>query len=201
MSKLNVKGSASFDYPVDIFRIRITMKSADKSSGEALAAGKRKTEEFLMKMQETLGIAPNEMTWDAENTEQSYGENAAYRYMKRVSLTITAEIPLLERITTLLESLADVEYHVETDLSGVAEKECEVMKAAVADSRHKAELIAEALGQKLIGMETVNYEFSESESVMLLAKARGVEADHLACALKNPTRNISKSIDITWIAE
>ena len=202
MSKLMVKGTASVDYTADIFRITMILRSGNASSGEAMHRGQEQTEQFLQKMQENLGISPQELLWEADNTQRQYGEQGEYRFSKHIVLEIGADLGMAECVKNLLAEMQNVEYGISTGLLNRAEKERAVMQAAVADSRQKAELIADALGQKIVGMDEVNFEFSDQAAEMYrCAKACNAACDSLASKLQKPVVNISKSIDITWIAE
>lgn len=202
MSRLMVKGTASIDYTADIFRITMILRSSSASSGEAMNEGKDRTEQLLRKMQEELDISPQDLIWEADNTQRQYGDRAEYRFSKHIALEIGADLGAAERVKSLLAELQDVEYNISTELANRGEKEHEVMHAAVADSRQKAELIASALGQKIVGMDEVNFEFTDQSNGMLrCAKACCADCDSLASKLQTPVVNISKSIDITWIAE
>lgn len=202
MSKLNVKGSASVEYPTDVFRISAAIKAQSQTSGEAIAEGKRNVEQFLQKMNTQLGIAPENFVLESEGTERGYQENAPYRYTKRIAIQLAADLSEIEKITQILEELTDVEYHMEAKLSDSAAKEQLVMQAALDDSRRKAEQLAAMLGEKITGAEKVNFEFSEEAATEKFARCmNGAFADSMAAKLQNPRQTISKYVEVTWLAE
>ncbi len=200
MGTLKVRGSAKRDFEIDRFIIKTRIKASDKSSGEAIALGKKRTDSFLGIMKDNLGIKPSDFVAEDYSVSQSYGAEAEYRFSRCVSLRVQSDLSLVEEMTTLLESLSDVEYEIEFGLSGEQEKSQEVLSLAIADSRAKAEMIAKSLGLKIVGAENVEFDYSENEypNLRSFASCKAADSRSLASDLKNPTRTISRSISIEW---
>ncbi len=200
---LKVKGSAKQDYEIDRFIIKTRIKASDKSSGEAITLGKKRTEAFLHLMKDRLGIDPSDIIAGDYIVSHGYGVQPEYGFSRELSICVISDLAFVEEMTTLLEGLSDVEYEIEFSLSNEQEKSKEVLSAAIADSASKAEIIAQSLGQKIIGVGSVDFDYSESELPMLhsLAKCDEVYGTSLASSLKIPTKTISRSICIEWEVE
>ncbi|MCQ2460210.1 MAG: SIMPL domain-containing protein, partial [Ruminococcus sp.] len=77
-----------------------------------------------------------------------------------------------------------------------------VLTEAIKDSRRKAELIAETLGQKITGLEEADFEYAEEIQLMRSAPMlKANSCDSLASQLNNPVQTISKNISMVWISE
>lgn len=206
MGTIRVRGSAEKDFVIDRFVIRFEIKASGRSSGEVIENGKNQTEQFLQLMHDELGLKPEDFMLNDFSVRQSYGENAPYRFSKSISIKMPANMQMEERIAELLKKMSDVEYSMEFELSDENEMEKHVLQSAIEDSRKKAEMIAEALGQKIIGADDVNYEYSSGDDVCVqercLAKPLAAAAvNDLSSRLKNPVKKISKSINIAWKIE
>ena len=204
MAKLNVRGTAELRFEADVFRIYVTIRANADTSGGALAAGKTATEQFLSLMQEKMGLSPSDFRFESERTDLRYGDAGGYQYQKSVSTELRADLAAVEQVTALLSNLANVEYHMDTALSDMSEKEQAALQAAITDSRKKAEQIAAAMGQRVVSAESVQCEMqaenAENMPRMMKACCDGA-AVGLAADLGKPFKTVSKSVEITWIAE
>ena len=204
MGTIRVRGSAERRYPADRFTVRMEIRANGASSGEAIAAGKRQTEEMLSRMLEQLKLEPELFMMQNESVRQIYGDRPHYQFTKSVSVEIAAELAAVSRVTAMLEALTDTEYYIDFALSDSAEKEREVLQLAVEDSRRRAELIAAAVGQKLCGIEDVQCEYAGGEMLREapLAKCAGADCENgLADRLRAPEQTISKEVQIVWRTE
>ena len=206
MATLKIKGSANQKFESDYFKINITIRAECKSSGEANETGTKRTEQFLRLMRDNLGIEPDKFVLGSISVSESYHNNS-YVFTRKIYIETPADILLTEQIRQLLKKMSDVLYDVDFKLSGRKEKEKVVLKSAIEDSRSKAEVIASAMGQKIIGAEKIECEFPESEyhkGFVNISSPYGMLTgvpESLTTKLKKPTMEISKDIYITWITE
>ena len=206
MSKFNVKGSAEQKFPAEQFKLHLTVRGADDNAGESIRKGGKNLEQLLQALSEKLNVNPEDMRLDGDSVSRSYGDAPAYNRMQTVSLLIPADLSILHQITALLESQDNADYRIDFRLTDRKAAEETVMRAAFADSRKKAEMLADMLGQKITGAEKVNYEFSGDEAAEEqyrgAAAAAGCAPNELfADRLQTPVITIRKIVDITWIAE
>ena len=202
MSKLSVRGFAEMDFTVDVFKVTVTIRAAAPSTGEVITSRKKKTEQFLTVMKEKLGIEPNCFRLESDSVMEEYGSKNTYGYTKKLSLEINADLSALSRFTSLLSELSDVEYAVDFDFSDEAEKEKQVIDAAISNSREKAEIIASSLGKTIQGVEQISFEQPSAGNHRYLAKSVCVDdSPDLETMLKNPVKTLTKSICIDWIID
>lgn len=204
---MKVRGEAEYDFAVDQFSVNFKIMARMQSSGEAIEAGKKRTEQFLQTMNDEIGLAPSDFIMGDFSVHQGYSASK-YTYEKSIMIKIVADLKAVEKIALLMETMSDIEYKVEFEISDEPEKERLVLKSAIDDSRNKAEMIAASLGHKVVGIEDVNYEYTtggryfEYSVAGNLAKSIAVDdVDDLASQLKNPIKTIRKAINIIWITE
>lgn len=208
MGTMRVRGEAKYVFPVDQFDIRFKIKACLQFSGEAIESGKKRTEQFLQTMKNELGLNPDDFMMGDYSVRQGYSSSNKYTFEKKISIKIYADLKAVEKIAYLMENMSDIEYDIEFEISDEPEKAKIVIQSAIDDSKSKAEMIAASLGQKIIGIQDISYEYSAGEYVYdggegrNLAKSITVDdVDDLASQLKNPTKEIRKVINIIWITE
>ena len=203
MTSFNVRGAAEQRFDAEQFRLYLTVRANDTSAGESIRKGGRSIEQLLQALSDTLHIQPEDIRLEQEHTGSGYGRENGYQREITVSLVMPADLAALHAVTDLLESQADAEYRIDylpTDRRAAEET---VMRAAFADSRAKAEQLAAMLGLHIVSAEKVNYEFRGDESADEILRCGGAPAavNRLADRLQLPEIVISKSVDITWLAE
>lgn len=199
MNKIKVRGSAEMDFPVDLFKVTITIRATAPSTGEVTLYGKKKTEQLLAMMKDKLGIEPSCFKLEADSVRKEYNDKD-YSYSKKLSLEIKADLAALSKITSLLGELNNAEYDVDFDFINEDEKVKQVIDAAIKDSREKAELIASSVGKTIQGIDEVSLDIQSDFKSGSLAKSICVEdSSALETRLKNPTKTVYKSINIDWI--
>ncbi|MCR5306375.1 MAG: SIMPL domain-containing protein [Oscillospiraceae bacterium] len=205
MGTIRVRGFAERRFPAERFTVCMEIRANGTTSGEAITAGKQQTEEMLGRMLEQLQLKPECFMMQNEAVRQIYGEQPRYQYTKSISVEIAADLAAVSQMTAMLETLSDTEYHIDYALSDLAEKEREVLRLAVEDSRRRAELIASAVGQKLCGIEDVQCEYAGCEEMMRDAAVPKCAAagcvNGLAERLRTPEQTVSKDVQIVWKTE
>lgn len=203
MSKINVCGSARIEFDTDRMEIQISVRAFGKTSGEALKEGKAKTEKLLGDMQSELGIAPSSFILENDNISKQYNDRS-YQFTKSIILRLPTDLKAAEGITDLIANTDDTEYNISFSLSNSEEKTAQVINAAIADSRKKAELIASGLGQKITGAEDISFDTDQVNFVQVRSTPKCLMAkpcQTLSSLLQPRKETIEKSIYITWITE
>ncbi|MBQ8967811.1 SIMPL domain-containing protein [Ruminococcus sp.] len=202
MSRLSVKGTAEMKFDVDIIKLKTVVSATADSSGEAVLVGKDKTEKFLSAMKEKLGIGPESFRLEEETVRADYSMKNKYNYYKGLTLEIKADMAALSKITAVIGEFGDSSYNVEFDISDMAEKEKQVIGAAVENSRAKAECIAASLGKTVQGVDDVKFDTEYEEPYR--GELRGISADlsvNMEALVQVPKKSVSKSVTIDWIVE
>ncbi len=199
MGTVRTNGHAEQEFEAEIFTINIEIKAAARSSGEAITAGKKQTEYFLQTMLDRMELAPEAFFMKNYSVSQSYGDQPQYRFSRSVSIKVNADPVLVEQLTDLLENMSDVEFHMAHSLADVSEKEQLVLQHAVADARAKADMLASALGQKISGVKSVNFDCPECPAPDgQILRCACAAPKTLASRLHKPMEKISKDIEIEW---
>ena len=206
MGRIKISGSATMEFEPDQCRFNATVSVRSGTSGDTIAKGKYRTEEILRLLNEKAGISIESIVLDDEEMRQSYNTEDGYFFRKSFHFIYPADNRITETVTSLLETLADVEYSYVFELSDRSDKEAVVMSAAVGNAREKAETIAASLGSSITGFDEIKYEYTgdgpNDNAILCCKSALGANAaDSLASKLKNPKITISKSVDIIWITE
>ncbi len=200
MANLHVRGAAEREFPADCFTLRIEAAAVQPTAAAAAEAGRTAVEAFLQKLSDTLGIAPEQLRLEGENLSQHYGQEPAYRYTKNMSLRVNADLQMLSAFSALTEQTENITYSLDYSRTDMAACEAEVMRAAIADSRAKAELIASGLGTAIAGAGDVRYEVPEEampDAAMCRAAGFGACKD-LAAQMQLPVVTLRKEIVVVW---
>ena len=202
MTKFNVRGSAEQEFEADIFEIRLTLRTEDKDAGESIAKGAKTAEQLLQMFADTLHIEPEQFRMDADSVSRGY-QSDGYSRIICVLLRIPADLAVLHAVTGLLESFGNAEYQLEYLLADPKAADEAVMRAAFADSRAKADKLADLLGVKVTGADHVNYEYSgeEEPAMYKCAGLADICSNALADRLQKPVIRIQKSVKNAWLAE
>ena len=203
MAKIKVKGNAKKEYTVDVFKIMLVINAEGVSTGSATTLGERRTEQLLSIMKNELNITPDKLVMNNIFVRQSHSSNSAnYEYCRTMSVKIEADMGAVQHIIKTIEKLDGIGCSLDSSISNTEEKEREVLKLAIEDSRQKAEMIAEAMGMKITCSEEVNFEFPENSlTAPGMVRCGKAPDESLASQIGKPVYYISKEVDIIWIAE
>ena len=202
MGTIRVQGSAQKEFAADSFRLHITVSCEVKDSQHAVRNGHAYIERLLTALAERIGLEPEELTLGDEGVRRSYGEEPRFSFTKSVTAVIPGSLTTLRRITEVLESAEQTEYSLESLLSTRADAEKDVLRAAVADSRAKAELLAEAMGMRITGADSAELDFPENAPTLRMAKCEDAACGSaMSDRLQNPVIRIEKHVSIAWLTE
>ena len=207
MGKISVKGSAAMEFTADVMELSLTVNAESASAVTAAQKGKAQTEALLKTLAE-LGIDLAEMAMKSESVSEQRGFNGnppTYRFTKNMELKTAASLPLLEEISAaIVENNIPAHYSESFALSNRGDCENQVITAALADARAKAELIASATGGRITGLDSAEYEYCDGAAVMCCKGAAGElmrGAEPLAARLSPDKVTVSKEIKTVWTAE
>ena len=100
----------------------------------------------------------------------------------------------------------DVDINTSYRLSNTLEIHNSLIKAAIADSRDKAYFIAEAMDQKISGIDSIEIEKNYGNKMDWMCREQELDlpmADVFKYSnqLKSPVTNISASVEVVWLIE
>ena len=203
MGKIKVKGSAKMKFQAELLEMNFTIQGSGKSSGTAIADGKKKVEQLLSTMQEKLNIPPENFRLENDAVSENYNRNS-YTFTKSISVSVKADLAILEQLTDLVSEIPDTSYSTNFKLDTVSQKEKTVIQMAFEDARQKADMIAFCSGQTVTSVDEINYEyhaFTEEEEMQRFAVACGAVSEKLASKLSLPEQEISKEVNVIFLIE
>lgn len=208
MGVLKVIGKARKEVTCDIMLIVLKFKSFEKNTSQALDEVLSQCDRFLEVLEsegvniDNICIKRNNLSQDMEDDEP---EVEAERGME---LRLPFDMPFLN---TLSEIIREHDFKVEIDvsfkLSNMIEVHNQLLKDAVMDSKRKAEMIAEAMGQKVIGIEELNagdrYALDSEERAYeeQFSHKIGSVRKSISNRLKAPVCIEFERVEVEWIIE
>ena len=208
MGKLMIKGEAKRRVEADMETITIRFQSREGTSANAAERVISDSEEFLEIIKE-LGVDLSSIQLANDDIEQdSYNDDIEVTATRELMIEIGYDIRFNNDILDIIQkNNMNVDLEVVHDISNRSALHEELIQEAVADSRKKAELIASATGQKIIGIDEVHLGERYVESRMdwmCQEKERSIarpRAAMLSDQLKAPVMTESETVNVTWIIE
>lgn len=210
MGKLTITGRAEHEYQYDAMEITLNFSVQKSSTADALTAVLGQCEEFLAKVtSEGLSMENIRIENDSTRRNQRYDSGsvsfAAERAIKiRVPFSMDYANYLLSVVS---EKGYDAAISTEYLLTNREEIHNELIKEALSDSRKKAELIAQSMGVKVVGIDTATICESRDNIALLRAGAeheRGIASPQslsLSNQLGSPVTKESETVEAVWIIE
>ena len=207
MGKLRISGYAEGEYTYDMMDVKISFEVHGKTSTNAVKEALRQCEEFLSIIVED-GFSMNDVRIDNDSIYQEHDEDVSEAVAER---TIIIRLPFDIKynnyfMTVIQEKNYDAQFDVERIMSNESEIDRELLKKAIEDSREKASFIAEAMGQSIkkihtveadrYGRSTMDYMCYECERPIIAPRSLKNSND-----IKAPTTKKSKEVEVVWIIE
>ncbi len=157
MGKLEIKGSAERTMDYDLMKLSLDFHSREKTAAEASKNVMQECEEFLGILKKGgLDISEIALSRDSVNKEQYYDGNRGVEcYMANRAIEITAkfDMKLINTIRAICNSAeSQVSFRVNYALSNENDIKEELLREALKDAKRQAELMAEAVGLKVVGL-------------------------------------------------
>lgn len=208
MGKLKIEGRATKEYEYDLMEVTIRFQVCEETSAKAIEKVIYQCEDCL----ETLakdGIAIENIRIGKDDVDQDYNYSdefeatATREIIVRLPLDITFSNYIMELVK---DKEYDVDINIEYKFSKLNEINNELLKSAIDDSKSKASLIADAMNQKIIGIDSVemkdyyknNIEWMEQECCRMGTVPSNLQQSN---KLKSPVDEKSSSVEVVWIIE
>lgn len=208
MGKIKTEGRVTLEFEPDIYEITITVRAEGKTSGAAVTAGKKQTEQLLQSLQDKLQIKSEQLSAEREAVDKPthYDQKESdYHFSRTLCLKIPADNKLRESVTDMLAEMDDVTYMITEKLSNENNQKQTALDTAIRIAREKAERIANSLQCEIVGFENIltdgasNIQDEDEEPV------RGIVAPSCykkkAASLKNPKIQITGEVTVVWLTE
>lgn len=211
MGVFEIHGSAQRDVNYDVAVILIEFVASEKTGFEASAKVMKDCEAFLAEI-EKYGIDASAFTLveDSVSDENSYRDNDDVSATRSIQLKMPFDMKKINGIRGLLDSEKyDSRFELEFELTNEDEIYGELLKEALLDSKKKAILLAETLGQEVKGIESVDtythsrskrssMDWMECECEMAYPCEQSFSKSN---SLNSKEETLSESIEVKWIIE
>lgn len=202
MGKLSIKGRAEREVRCDGMEISTKFYIHGKASTETLRNIKKQSEKFL-RLITVQGVSLQDIHIGEVSVEQEFdkGETTA-RATREIVMRLPFDMRTINYLTELIrEQNFSVDFDCDYHITDKKQLHDELLKEAFADSKKKAEFIAETMGQKIVGIGKVEYD-SYHGAGWRYSKSCVVESfDMLSNQIEAPLRKESETIDVVWVVE
>lgn len=208
MGKLKIEGKATKEYEYDLMEITVRFQVHEESSAKAISKVTAQCEECLSILNER-GVSMENIRIGDDSVEQEYDDH-------ELEVCATREIVIRLPFDTgfsnyFMEIIREKEYEVDIDITPLLSKASEIrnelLKMALDDSKSKASFIAEAMEQKITGIDSVEIGDRYTDygmDYMCCEQEYDIAAPsnlYLSNQLKAPTTKESASVEVVWIIE
>lgn len=211
MGKLTIEGRASKKYDYDQMSVSVTFHSRMSTTSQALKNVMRQSELFLEKL-DAAGIAPENVQIGKDSTEEeSYHEPYTVRANRELKISTAFSMDFANYIRYLIEeNELDAEIETNYAFSNQEAIRAELIRLALEDSKAKAGDIAQTMGQKLVGIESVMVGNDPVRPLVYSASQGENECGDgyyeqlmsvLSRRVKAPTTDRSESVKVVWLTE
>ncbi len=210
MGKLRVVGNARKEYTCDIMYIKIDFCTRENNTSQAIDTTSSQCDRFLEIIEkkgfsvENIHIVDYNVSHKINMRDEKFEVNAE----RKILLRLPYDMKMINFLSDIIkENAFKADIDVSFELSNIEKLHNELIKEAVLDSKKKAEMIAETMGQKVIGINELNagdryknYEIQERE----------YSPSHMICEtnscsisdkLKAPFHMEDESVEVEWIIE
>lgn len=202
--KVYVKGKAAGKYTCDMVTIKITFCSFDVSASKASEAVMTQCEKFLQRLEEA-GIDSSMLRLDDDSVDRpSYHNDNRVKAARTLKFDSSASAGVNNFVLKVIQE-EHIDADVSTDyyLSNEKELRRQLRARALEDSRENAELLADAAGKTIAGIDSID--ISRHQIMTPFAKSAAVE-DGFECLsrsfsqkLSMPTKEIEEEVDAVWL--
>lgn len=210
MGKIKVHGYAEQEINCDLVKLTITFRAKEKNSARAAMETLNLCDGFLTSLKKR-GIKPEELHLEADSINQSYmdRQETALKAVRKIQFTVPFQMDFLNSILEQIQKQAgNIEYSTEFCLSDPEKVHKQLLTKAVLDAKKKAEIVAEALGQKVIALKSAeplrNGQLNQVLDYLTLECDEDddfCEEQHISSHLQAPVSKESEIVETIWIIE
>lgn len=170
MGKLEVRGNSSKTVDYDLMKIKLDFHAKEKTATEASQKVMCECEEFLGTLKKGgVDISHISLSKDCVDRSVDYhndGEREYYKANRILEIESEFDMKMINDIRTITNSSnAQVGFHVDFELSNEDAIRQELMTEALTDAKKQAEVMAQAIDQKVVGLISADKNAPKQESV------------------------------------
>ena len=211
MGKLTIEGKASREFQYDLMEISLKFWAKEGSTTAALKKITQQSEEFLAIMDST-GIKIEEFRIRKDSVEnEKYSDKFSVKGERELSICIPFNMDFLNYIRDIIQKKAfDAEIDTTYKFSDIEKIHKELIRMALLDAKEKAECIAQTMGQKVMGVQSVVIGESRLKSLISRSNKTATE-DSMDCydsllnilsrRVQAPVTTESETVQVEWLIE
>ena len=211
MGKLTIEGKASREFQYDLMEISLKFWAKEGSTTAALKKITQQSEEFLAIMDST-GIKIEEFRIRKDSVEnEKYSDKFSVKGERELSICIPFNMDFLNYIRDIIQKKAfDAEIDTTYKFSDIEKIHKELIRMALLDAKEKAECIAQTMGQKVMGVQSVVIGESRLKSLILRSNKTATEESMdcydsllniLSRRVQAPVTTESETVQVEWLIE
>lgn len=209
MGKLNVCGKARKTFECDTMIILLDFTSQNQNTAKAVETAASECDQLLEYL-ESHGIDIGDIHINNIDISRDSDDDGSTEVSanKKIELRLPFEMQFINDLSDIIKRFDfKIEMDVSFKLSNLFEVHNQLLKEAVLDSRKKAEMIAETMGQKVVGIEQLDagsrYNHYDAEDREYFAKYihKIGETHSISNKLKAPYCTEYENVEVVWIIE
>ncbi|MGN1457657.1 MAG: SIMPL domain-containing protein [Acutalibacteraceae bacterium] len=207
MGKLSIVGKATHEYDYDTVEVTVGFEVHEQSTSAALEKVLNQCEDFLAEMNKD-GVSMDSIRIGDDSVSQSYSDKKFnVRAKRKIKMRVPFNMEFKNHIMTLIQDKHyDVDIDTDYSISNITEIHNNLIKEAIEDSRQKATFIAESMGQKLIGVDSVKIgeHYDDRMDWMVCEQERSLCSSKVlnySNMIQSPVTKESESVEVVWLIE
>ncbi|MCH3971675.1 MAG: SIMPL domain-containing protein [Oscillospiraceae bacterium] len=207
METIETKGYAKKEIAADVAVTEICFRTYKKSAAEAIQCVTEQCEKFLSVLEQE-GFDLEELHTGGDSVDQDYDDKEREVCAeKKVKIRMKFDMCMQNHILEIAQKYGlDVDIDSKYEVSNENVLHTELLKQAVEDSKQKAEVIAEAMGQKISGIHRVElsneYGANKYKSFAFTdPMGEFLKKPSLSDKLQAPIKEEEENVDVIWKIE
>ena len=207
MGVLRVKGNSTKEFTCDVMYINFVFKAWDNTSEQAIGKVRTNCNEFIQTMENEGVSIENIHLNDERITTIKDDKNIIWvNASRKIEIRLKFNMKLLNRISDIVRDngfTADMD--VSFSLSNMNEIHAQLIEDTVIDSKNKAEMIAQTMGQKVKGIIELDAKhISSGWDDDLFCDAFAMfnrKSDSVSDRLQAPLTKEHENVEVKWEIE
>ncbi|MCQ2554240.1 MAG: SIMPL domain-containing protein [Clostridia bacterium] len=206
MGKVKTAGYAERKVDVNKATYQFTFEETKKNAFDSVKATDQAVEKYLKALKDKgFDIKMFRLEDQSNSRNSSYNSDSITAHsVKRISYECQADTALINIFNAVAaENAVNVYISVEFTFENEKELKKELLQEAVRNSKEKAEIIALANGEKVVGIDHADFDrygdMDDADDQPIMYKAAGMNL--LADELSERQETVSETVYITWNIE
>ena len=205
MGKIKIVGEAVRKIKCNAMRVELTFFQEQDELNNAIKKMMEEVEIFI-KVLNKKGIETNQLHLSEDDINYDEDENELFMVTRSIVLYFSFDMSLCDFILNVIEKKQlnvrmDIQYY-HTDEKKMKQ---ELMKEALLDAKEKAELLAQTLNQRIIGVESMvddgYYDYDDDESFITRPILGYDEIMKEPSLMSAPIKALRQRIQVVWLIE